>query len=331
MTSPGGKSEKASSSFWKKSPVAAFPGRPNLQAPVATAISKSSVAPAAAASNTTASFRDFEASVSDAWNASADELLPQSHRNIANNANAVTKVHGAAAAPLDSPAAPAPIAKPPLSRTASEDHANNGGGNKEGGGNSPAKRRVFTGGSNDTAVPLSSSKVEKVEKLLVSSESIDCEELRQLSWSGLSPRVRPKAWRILCGYLPGSVLRQKELLQRKQEEYAGYVRQYFHTKDQDVHQDTYRQIHIDIPRMSPVIGLFQQRCVQEIFERILYIWAIRHPASGYVQGINDLVTPFFLVFLEEYCTEGQEVSELDVGKALTAEQVSILVASVPCG
>ena len=46
----------------------------------------------------------------------------------------------------------------------------------------------------------------------------------------------------------------------------------------------YRQIHIDIPRMSPVVGLFQQRCVQEIFERILYIWAIRHPASGYVQG-----------------------------------------------
>ena len=31
-------------------------------------------------------------------------------------------------------------------------------------------------------------------------------------------------------------------------------------------------------------------------ERILYIWAIRHPGSGYVQGINDLVTPFFAVY-----------------------------------
>ena len=39
---------------------------------------------------------------------------------------------------------------------------------------------------------------------------------------------------------------------------------------------------------------------QQIFERILYIWAIRHPASGYVQGINDLVTPFFVVFLSAY-------------------------------
>lgn len=27
--------------------------------------------------------------------------------------------------------------------------------------------------------------------------------------------------------------------------------------------------------------------------------AIRHPASGYVQGINDLVTPFVVVFLSE--------------------------------
>jgi hypothetical protein len=32
----------------------------------------------------------------------------------------------------------------------------------------------------------------------------------------------------------------------------------------------------------------------------LYVWAIRHPASGYVQGINDLVTPFFEVFLSAY-------------------------------
>lgn len=38
----------------------------------------------------------------------------------------------------------------------------------------------------------------------------------------------------------------------------------------------------------------------QIFERILFIWAIRHPASGYVQGMNDLVIPFFVVFLCEH-------------------------------
>ena len=142
------------------------------------------------------------------------------------------------------------------------------------------------------------SKQAKIEAL-VASNSIEIEDLRQLAWPGLTPKARAKAWKILCGYLPGNASRQQEVMQRKQEEYQRYVDQYFATKDQDVHQDTYRQIHIDIPRMSPVVGLFQQRCVQEIFERILYIWAIRHPASGYVQGINDLVTPFFLVFLRD--------------------------------
>jgi hypothetical protein len=33
------------------------------------------------------------------------------------------------------------------------------------------------------------------------------------------------------------------------------------------------------------------------------VWAIRHPASGYVQGINDLVTPFFQVFLSAYISK----------------------------
>lgn len=50
--------------------------------------------------------------------------------------------------------------------------------------------------------------------------------------------------------------------------------------------------------------IFQQVVVQELFERILFIWAIRHPASGYVQGINDLVTPFFVVFLSEFIDNG---------------------------
>lgn len=62
----------------------------------------------------------------------------------------------------------------------------------------------------------------------------------------------------------------------------------------------WRQIHIDIPRMQPLISIFQQEVVQKLFERILYIWSIRHPASGYVQGMNDLVTPFFVTYLSEF-------------------------------
>jgi len=58
--------------------------------------------------------------------------------------------------------------------------------------------------------------------------------------------------------------------------------------------------------MNPLMPIFQQIVVQELFERILFIWAIRHPASGYVQGINDLVTPFFVVFLSEFIDNGNK-------------------------
>jgi hypothetical protein len=55
-----------------------------------------------------------------------------------------------------------------------------------------------------------------------------------------------------------------------------------------------------VPRTNPHLTLYSFEATQRSLERILYVWAIRHPASGYVQGINDLVTPFFQVFLSAY-------------------------------
>jgi TBC1 domain family member 2 len=60
-----------------------------------------------------------------------------------------------------------------------------------------------------------------------------------------------------------------------------------------------RQVAVDVPRTAPGVPFFQHPAVQKSLERILYIWGIRHPASGYVQGINDLVTPFLAVFVGE--------------------------------
>jgi hypothetical protein len=40
--------------------------------------------------------------------------------------------------------------------------------------------------------------------------------------------------------------------------------------------------------------------VKSLFERVLFVWAVRHPASGYVQGMNDLLAPFFFVFLSQF-------------------------------
>lgn len=153
------------------------------------------------------------------------------------------------------------------------------------------------------------SRLDKFKQLLAGPNT-DLEELRKLSWSGIPRQVRPITWKLLSGYLPANAERRESVLQRKRQEYFGFIQQYYDSRNEEHHQDTYRQIHIDIPRTNPLIPLFQQASVQEIFERILFIWAIRHPASGYVQGINDLVTPFFVVFVFEYIEE--EVENFDV-------------------
>ncbi|GAB6029909.1 hypothetical protein CHUAL_005608 [Chamberlinius hualienensis] len=162
----------------------------------------------------------------------------------------------------------------------------------------------------------SESKSAKLEKFrqLFRAPNIDLNELRTLSWSGIPLTVRGTAWRLLSGYLPASLERRPSVLERKREEYYNYIRQYYDKRNEDVHQEVYRQIHIDIPRMSPLVPIFQQETVQEIFERILYIWAIRRPASGYVQGMNDLVTPFFVVFLQEILGNEQDIESFTVSK-----------------
>ncbi|VDK45835.1 unnamed protein product [Anisakis simplex] len=155
--------------------------------------------------------------------------------------------------------------------------------------------------------------------------SVDLELLKKNCWMGIPHVLRPIIWRILSGYLPTNFERREVTLTRKRQEYWHYVEQYFYTRFEEQHQDTYRQIHIDIPRMCPLIPLFQQKIVQEMFERVLYIWAIRHPASGYVQGINDLVTPFFVVFLSEFISDDAEVGTYEVDQ-LPREQLDVVEA-----
>lgn len=173
--------------------------------------------------------------------------------------------------------------------------------------------------------------LEKFQSVLQSPKT-DLDTLRSLSWKGIPAEVRPITWRLLAGYLPANSERRAAVLERKREEYFNFVKQYYDTRNEDIHQETYRQIHIDIPRMSPLVPLFQQEAVQQIFERILYIWAIRHPASGYVQGMNDLVTPFFVVFLQEHVPkeEGAVVETFAVDRLEAAVLADIEADSFWC-
>ncbi|RDX76159.1 TBC1 domain family member 22B, partial [Mucuna pruriens] len=147
-----------------------------------------------------------------------------------------------------------------------------------------------------------SARVMKFTKVL-SGTMVVIEKLRELAWSGVPDYMRPTVWRLLLGYAPPNSDRREGVLRRKRLEYLDCVSQYYDIPDTERSDDEInmlRQIVVDCPRTVPDVSFFQQQQVQKSLERILYTWAIRHPASGYVQGINDLVTPFLVVFLSEH-------------------------------
>ncbi|XP_015982226.2 TBC1 domain family member 22A isoform X1 [Rousettus aegyptiacus] len=276
-------------------------------------------------------FQEFESSTSDAWDAGEDEdellamaaeslntevVMETAHRVLRNHSQRQERPPPREAPqPRAEPAlAPAPGGDLRLVKSVSESHTP-----------CPAESASDTvplqrsrslphsaagalGGTSDPSTLGSSassdreaSRLDKFRQLITGPHT-DLEELRKLSWSGIPKAVRPITWKLLSGYLPANADRRPATLQRKQTEYFAFIERYYDSRNDEAHQDTFRQIHIDIPRMSPE-ALLLQPGVTEIFERILFIWAIRHPASGYVQGINDLVTPFFVVFICEHIEE----------------------------
>jgi len=159
---------------------------------------------------------------------------------------------------------------------------------------------------------MNEPKAAKFQKLLYEDEMIDLNQLKMIAWGGIPHKFRPLSWRLLLGYLPVAKSKRQQQLDRKRDEYERLIEQYYN--DRSLDDGMWRQIHIDIPRMQPLIPIFQHPRVQVSFERILYIWSIRHPASGYVQGMNDLVTPFFLTYLSEHCDSNQiqDVEKFDI-------------------
>ncbi|KZS98359.1 RabGAP/TBC [Sistotremastrum niveocremeum HHB9708] len=140
----------------------------------------------------------------------------------------------------------------------------------------------------------------------LSKSEVNIAELRKLSWSGIPATLRPVAWPLLLGYLPLPTDLRNATLARKRSEYDSLVHVAFAKGREGLDQAIWHQIEIDVPRTRPGIPLWMCNSTQRCLERILYVWAIRHPASGYVQGINDLVTPFFEVFLSAYIDSDPE-------------------------
>ncbi|KAI0142229.1 rab-GTPase-TBC domain-containing protein [Xylariaceae sp. FL1272] len=166
------------------------------------------------------------------------------------------------------------------------------------------------------------TKINKFKKILQAT-TIPITDLRALAWSGVPEEVRAMTWQLLLSYLPTSSERRVATLERKRREYLDGVSQAFERggakpnatgRSRGLDEAIWHQISIDVPRTNPHIELYSYEATQRSLERILYVWAIRHPASGYVQGINDLVSPFWQVFLGSYITDNDIESGMDPGQ-----------------
>lgn len=192
-----------------------------------------------------------------------------------------------------------------------------------------------TVGSNSTASRKSVSAAESVPfvvadprirkfKTLLAQDNVDMEALSKLMWNGALEEFRGPAWRLLLGYSPANSQRRPQALTRKREEYRDLLARYYASLDTNELKPEWlatistqenaliHQIRIDVPRTLPHNPLFANSIIQRALERILLMWALRHPASGYVQGINDLVTPFIVVFLREILLAKQAAATTDL-------------------
>jgi hypothetical protein len=176
------------------------------------------------------------------------------------------------------------------------------------------------------------TRINKFKRILQAS-TISMADLRDSAWSGVPSEVRAMTWQVLLGYLPTSSERRVATLERKRKEYLEGVRQAFERgasgsagavatgmasanrgRGRGLDEAIWHQISIDVPRTNPHLELYSYEATQRSLERILYVWAIRHPASGYVQGINDLVTPFWQVFLGMYISDPDIEFGMDPGQ-----------------
>eukprot|EP00357_Protocruzia_adherens_P018262 CAMPEP_0114990718 /NCGR_PEP_ID=MMETSP0216-20121206/10962_1 /TAXON_ID=223996 /ORGANISM="Protocruzia adherens, Strain Boccale" /LENGTH=408 /DNA_ID=CAMNT_0002353945 /DNA_START=27 /DNA_END=1253 /DNA_ORIENTATION=+ len=185
-----------------------------------------------------------------------------------------------------------------------------------------------SGNTQKTPNRASNTRVQSKYEKLLSQDVIDVNELRKLAWNGLhnvDSSIRSIVWSIILGYLPVHRGRQGDSLNQRRDEYRSFVEKLykpFLAEDISEHQrKTLVQVRNDVPRTNPEYEFFHEPKIRDMIERILIVWACRHPASGYVQGINDLCTPFVIVFLENLIEFGDDFKTPADFSSLTDDQL----------
>ncbi|CAG9313322.1 unnamed protein product [Blepharisma stoltei] len=159
----------------------------------------------------------------------------------------------------------------------------------------------------ETKTNVNTQHTRRIQQIQVEISAAECDltTLRSLVWHGVDCELRSYVWQLLIGYLPVTLDRRAQALERKRNEYLQYRAEIYEERSQhqtEKHLKDLKQIEDDIPRTQPDVPMFRDEPIREVLRRILYIWSVRHPASGYVQGINDLCSIFLIVFMMPYCS-----------------------------
>lgn len=157
---------------------------------------------------------------------------------------------------------------------------------------------------------------EKQFRDCVEAEVVDLHVLRSLTWAGMIPcgsGARALAWQLLLEYLPeersrwsGVLGEMRSRYKRIQLELSMHPTETAPEGDhplssgQDSHwarffsvQETERLIALDVKRTHPGVHRFRE--LEPSMRRILLAYASQH-ASGYRQGMHELLAPLALVF-----------------------------------
>jgi hypothetical protein len=144
----------------------------------------------------------------------------------------------------------------------------------------------------------------------------DASGVRAVVWRGVTHKpLRPFAWRAMLHYPHSSSSSAGDggggsgggyaaALERRLSQYRGYITKYFDPRGVDgrserlpQEQAILHQIAKDLPRHQ--LSLYHCQALSTRLERMLFIWSVRHPATSYVQGFDDIVAVFFTTFVTE--------------------------------
>lgn len=177
----------------------------------------------------------------------------------------------------------------------------------------------------DVCPPTPSRRQRRFSSVML-QENVDTGALADMTWSGVPTGMsRCEVWQILLDYRPVARERREPGLEKKRQEYLDLRNTIYDSSVAAVQCNgdkspgqlgpdgrLLRQIRKDLPRTQArfardvpgtVLGAAEQVVrspqIHGLMERVLFIWAVRQPASGYVQGIDGILLLLLLVFLAD--------------------------------